>query len=132
MLNNFLFFIAGLLTILVPIAIINLRNKFKPAKPEYLRQSYLFFEMKLLMPGLIESYLKRKTQAQSYDFHKPLNYIEMPDQKIYWLNANNIYYAEAGSDGRFNLSEGKRSQMNNLSEKEVVKMLFIYNSLKNG
>jgi hypothetical protein len=56
----------------------------------------------------------------------------MPDNKAYWLDRNKIYYAEIKDDGRFDPMEGKPSEMKNLSEKQLVKMLFIYNSLKNG
>lgn len=132
MLNNFLFFIAGVLTILIPVAIIKLRNRHSRTKGDNIRQSSIFLEMKQLMPDLMDVYLNRETQAQSYEVSKPVNYIEMPDKKIYWLERNTIYYAEAQEDGRYIVSDRKRSNMKNLSQKEVAKMLFIYNSLKNG
>ncbi len=81
---------------------------------------------------MIEAYLNRPTQAQSYDNSRAFKFIEMPDNKAYWLDRNKIYYADIKDDGRFNPKEGKPTEMKNLSKKQVTKMLFIYNTLKNG
>jgi hypothetical protein len=84
------------------------------------------------MPDMINAYLNRPTQAQSYDRTRAFRFIEMPDKRAYWLDRNKIYYADIKDDGRFNPKEGKLTEMKNLSEKQVTKVLFIYNSLKNG
>lgn len=126
------FFFAGVLTTLLIIAIIVKYNKLSRAKTRTLRQSYVFWELKQFMPEIMDAFLNRPTQAQSYDDNRSFRFIEMPDNKAYWLDRNKIYYAEIKEDGRFDPKEGKLSEMKNLSEKQLVKMLFIYNSLKNG
>jgi hypothetical protein len=126
------FFIAGVLTTLTLIAIIKQYNKRNRVKREVVRQSILFWELKQFMPEMMNAFLNRPTQAQDYDINRGFKFIEMPDNKAYWIDRNKIYYAEIKDDGRFNPREGKLSEMKNLSEKQLVKMLFIYNSLKNG
>jgi hypothetical protein len=66
-----------------------------------------------------------------HEDNKTFRYVEMSDQKAYWMDKNKIYYAEV-KDGRFNPATGKPTEMKNLSEKQVNKMLYIFNSLKNG
>jgi hypothetical protein len=126
------FFIAGVLTTLTLIAIIKQYNKRNRVKREVVRQSILFWELKQFMPDMINAYLNRPTQAQSYDRTRAFRFIEMPDNRAYWLDKNKIYYADIKDDGRFNPKEGRPTEMKNLSEKQVTKVLFIYNSLKNG
>jgi hypothetical protein len=126
------FFIAGVLTTLTLIAIIKQYNKRTRVKREVVRQSILFWELKQFMPDMINAYLNRPTQAQSYDRTRAFKFIEMPDNRAYWLDRNKIYYADIKDDGRFNPKEGKPTEMKNLSKKQVTKVLFIYNSLKNG
>jgi hypothetical protein len=125
MLNNLILFLSGVLTTLSLIAIIVKYNKLSRAKTRRLRQSYIFSE-------IMNAFLNRPTQAQSYDDNRSFKFIEMPDKKAYWLDRDKIYYADIKDDGRFDPTEGKPSEMKNLSEKQLVKMLFIYNSLKNG
>jgi hypothetical protein len=132
MLEFSVFFIAGVLTTLALIAIINQYNKRNRVKREVVRQSIIFWELKQFMPDMINAYLNRPTQSQSYDRTRAFRFIEMPDNKAYWLDRNRIYYADIKDDGRFNPKEGKPTEMKNLSEKQVTKVLFIYNSLKNG
>lgn len=132
MLNFFIIFFSGVLTTLLLIAIIVKYNKFSRAKTRTLRQSYVFSELKNFMPEIMDAFLNRLTQAQSYDNNRSFRFIEMPDKKAYWLDRNKIYCADIKDDGRFDPLEGKPSKMKDLSKKEVVKMLFIYNSLKNG
>jgi hypothetical protein len=127
-----LLFFTGVLTTLTLIAIIKQYNKRTRVKREVVRQSILFWELKQFMPDMINAYLNRPTQAQSYDRTRAFRFIEMPDKRAYWLDRNKIYYADIKDDGRFNPKEGKLTEMKNLSEKQVTKVLFIYNSLKNG
>ena len=132
MLNDLILFLSGVLTTLSLIAIIVKYNKLSRAKTRRLRQSYIFSELKNFMPEIMNAFLNRPTQAQSYDDNRSFKFIEMPDKKAYWLDRDKIYYADIKDDGRFDPTEGKPSEMKNLSEKQLVKMLFIYNSLKNG
>jgi hypothetical protein len=129
---DYVIFFAGVLTTLIIIAIIVKHNKLSRAKVSPVRQSIVFWELKQFMPDIMDEFLNRPTQAQSYDSSRSFKYIEMSDNKAYWLDRNKIYYADIKGDGRFNPMEGKPTEMKNLSKKQVVKMLFIYNSLKNG
>lgn len=129
---DYVIFFAGVLTTLSLIAIIVKYNKYSRAKTRTLRQSYVFWELKQFMPEMMNAFLNKPTQAQTYDDNRSFKFIEMPDKKAYWLDRDKIYYAEIKDDGRFNPLEGKPSEMKNLSERQLVKMLFIYNSLKNG
>jgi hypothetical protein len=129
---DYVIFFAGVLTTLALVAIIKQYNKRSRAKTEPIRQSIIFWELKQFMPDMMHAFLNRETQAQSYDRNRSFKFIEMPDNKAYWIDRNKIYYADINDDGRFNPNEGQLSEMKNLSEKQLVKMLFIYNSLKNG
>lgn len=126
------FFVLGVLTTLAIVAIIVKYNKPRAVKAKPVRQSIIFWELKQFMPDIMDAFLNKLTQAQNYDNNRGFRFIEMPDNKAYWIDRNKIYYADIKDDGRFNPKEGKLSEMKNLSEKQLVKMLFIYNSLKNG
>jgi hypothetical protein len=132
MLNNLFLFFSGVLTTQALIAIIIKYNKLSRVKTNPVRQSIVFWELKQFMPDIMDAFLNRPTQAQNYDDNRSFKFIEMPDKKAYWLDRDKIYYADIKDDGRFDPTEGKPSEMKNLSEKQLVKMLFIYNSLKNG
>lgn len=127
---NYLIFFAGVLTSITILVIIKKYNKRSRANRLVIRQSDVLLIAKNLFP---ESFSGRNyySQALSYEDNKTFKYIEMPDNKVYWLDKNNIYCADI-KGGRFNPAEGKLTEMKNLSEKQVNKVLFIYNSLKNG
>jgi hypothetical protein len=55
----------------------------------------------------------------------------MPDKKVYWMDRN-IFYCADVSGGRFNPKEGKPLKIKNISEKEINKLLYIINSLRDG
>jgi hypothetical protein len=125
------FFAAGALTILILIAILKQYNKRRRAKRMVINQSSMFLLIKNFLPelGFTDRYLH--TQSFMHEDTKTFRYVEMSDQKAYWMDKNKIYYAEV-KDGRFNPAKGKPTEMKNLSEKQVNKMLYIFNSLKNG
>jgi hypothetical protein len=131
MLNNLLFFVAGLLTTLILIAILKQYNKQRRAKRMVINQSSMFLLIKNFLPELGFNNKYINTQAFVHEDTKTFRYVEMSDHKAYWIDKNKIYYAEV-KDGRFNPATGKPTEMKNLSEKQVNKMLYIFNSLKNG
>ena len=128
---DFIYFFAGVLTTTVFVVIINKYNKRIKAKRTVIRQSSVFMMVKILMPEMIDFYNDKYTQTLSYEDRKTFKYIEMPDNKAYWINKNKIYYAEV-TGGKFSIVKGKPLPMNNLSESQVNKVLFIFNSLQNG
>ena len=125
------FFIAGVLTTLTLIAIIKQYNKRSRAKRILVNQSSMFVLIKNFMPDLLSEMRYKDTQAFLYEDTRTFRYIEMSDHRAYWMDRNKIYYAEI-KDGRFNPATGKPTEMSNLSEKQVNKMLYILNTLKNG
>jgi len=131
MLELLVFFIAGVLTTLTLIAIIKQYNKRSRAKRILINQSSMFLLIKNFMPNLMFDMRYKNTQAYLYEDTRTFRYIEMSDHRAYWIDRNKIYYAEI-KDGRFNPASGKPTEMNNLSEKQVNKMLYILNTLKNG
>jgi len=128
---SFVFFATGVLTTLAIIAIIKQYNKQNRDRQIPVNQSSLFALIKDFMPNLLFDMKNRYTQSLEYEYTKTLKYIEMSDQKAYWIDKNKIYYADI-SNGMFDPAEGKLTEMSNLSEKQVNKVLYIYNTLKNG
>jgi hypothetical protein len=126
-----LLFLAGVLTTLAIIAIIKQYNKRSSDKRIIINQSSLFLLIKNFMPELMFDMKYKETQSLLFEDTRLFKYIEMSDHKAYWMDKNKIYYAEI-KDGIFNPADGKLTEMKNLSEKQVNKVLYIYNSLKNG
>jgi hypothetical protein len=125
------FFFAGVLTTLSIIAIIKQYNKLKHVKKVTVRQSEMFTLIKNFLPEFMFRPIPLDSQSLRYEYDRELTYIEMSDHNAYWIDKNKIYYAEV-TDGRFNPDNARLAEMENLSEKRVSEMLYIYNSLKNG
>jgi hypothetical protein len=53
------------------------------------------------------------------------------DQKAYWIS-NNIFYVGEAVDGKIKPETGVPLDTSNMSKKEIDKMLFILDNLKNG
>jgi hypothetical protein len=124
-------FFAGVLTTLTLIAIIRQYNKLKHVKKIIVKQSEMFMLIKNFLPDLMFYSNQMDSQSFRYEYDREFRYIEMPDHKAYWIDKNRIYYAEV-TDGRFNPDNAMLAEMENLSEKRVGEVLYIYNSLKNG
>lgn len=130
MIEILLSFLAGVLTTLLIKGIIKRHNKNISARDAMVRQSTMYLFVKRFMPGMLEQTYQYQTQALIYDNSKLLNYIEMPDNKVYWINRNIIYYADS-KGGRFDPKQGKTLKTKNITEKEVNKVLYIINTLRN-
>jgi hypothetical protein len=124
-------FFAGVLTTLTLIAIIRQYNKLKHVKKIIVKQSEMFMLIKNFLPEFMFRPIPIDSQSMRYENDRELRYIEMSDHNAYWIDKNKIYYAEV-TDGRFNPDNAKLAEMENLSEKRVSEVLYIYNSLKNG
>jgi hypothetical protein len=124
-------FFAGVLTTLTLIAIIRQYNKLKHVKNVTIKQSEMFMLIKNFLPEFMFKPIPLDSQSLRHEYDRELRYIEMSDHNAYWIDKNKIYYAEV-TDGRFNPDNAKLAEMENLSEKRVSEMLYIYNSLKNG
>jgi hypothetical protein len=53
------------------------------------------------------------------------------DQKAYWIS-NNIFYVGEAVNGKVKPETGQPLDTSNMSKKEIEKMLFILDNLKNG
>jgi hypothetical protein len=53
------------------------------------------------------------------------------DQKAYWIS-NNIFYVGEAVDGKVKPETGQPLDTSNMSKREIDKMLFILDNLKNG
>jgi hypothetical protein len=87
--------------------------------------------IKNFLPEFMFRPIPMDSQSMRYEDDRELRYIEMSDHNAYWIDKNKIYYAEV-TDGRFNPDNAKLAEMENLSEKRISEVLYIYNSLKNG
>jgi hypothetical protein len=87
--------------------------------------------IKNFLPEFMFNPIPIDSQSLRYEYDRELRYIEMDDHNAYWIDKNKIYYAVV-TDGRFNPDDAKLADMENLSEKRVSEVLYIYNSLKNG
>lgn len=129
-------FFAGVLTTLALIAIISIRLYSKKPKDTAttstaMTQSSMFLLIRNFLPDDFARMFETETQAMYFESNKMLNYIEMPDKKVYWIDRNRIYYADS-EGGKFNPKKGKALKIKDLPEKEINKVLYIMNSLKDG
>lgn len=129
--NNIIFFIAGVLTTSTAVAILKRYSKRSRASKTIFTQSLVFFTVKSMMPDLFDFSKDMDTQALGYEDNKTFRYIEMPDERVYWIDRNKLYYVDI-SDGELDFAKGKIAKTKNLSEKEVNRMLQIYSSLMDG
>lgn len=127
----FLFFIAGLLTTLGIIVIINMYKKLNSRVRIVFNQSSIYLAIKSLVPNFMLEDYKNNTQSFIYEDKKVFNYIEMSDNKAYWIDKNRVYCAKI-KDGFFSPDDRELLSMKNLSAKEVNKMIYIFTTLKNG
>jgi hypothetical protein len=129
-------FFAGVLTTLALIVIISIRlhsKRKKNAAPKSIgmTQSSMFLLIKNFMPKDFDRMFEKETQSIYHDSNKMLHYVEMPDKKVYWMDRN-IFYSADISGGRFDPKEGKPLKIRNIPEKEINKLLYIINSLRDG
>jgi hypothetical protein len=122
---------AGALTTLGILAIIKKYNNRKQKKAFFFRQSDNHMLLKFYINIKDISFDKKETQSFMYESTKTFKYVEMPDKKAYWLEKNKVYYTDINS-GFFDPEKGKLLKTKDLSEEEVNKIVFIFNSLKKG
>ena len=133
---DYVIFFAGVLTTLTLIAIISVslhskRSKNTASNSTRMTQSSMFLIVRNFLPNDFTKMFETETQAMYFESTKMLNYIEMPDKKVYWIDRNIIYYADS-EGGKFNPKKGKALKIKDLPEKEINKVLYIMNSLKDG
>jgi hypothetical protein len=77
-------------------------------------------------------YEKPRQQSQSLT-HIEKNTVKVIfiEDKAYWVN-NNIFYCADAIGGNVNIDTTEPIDTNNMSKKDIDKMLFILDNLKNG
>ena len=93
-------------------------------------QSSIHLMIKDFLPKTL--YEKPKQQSQSLK-HIEKNTIKVIfiEDKAYWVS-NNIFYCAEAIGGNVNIESTKPIDTTNMSKKDIDKMLFILDNLKNG
>lgn len=122
-------FIIGCLTSFILIAIINRTKRRIVLKRIGFRQSMLHHIVKDMLPTNAFLSSQKQRQSKKYRSDAVIKVIQAPDNKAYWVQNNIFYYAEV-VNGQFDPTAGKPVDTNNLSRKEIDKLLFILDNLK--
>jgi hypothetical protein len=120
------------LTILVTssILIIVVKGKRKYFAKIVYTQSSIHQVIKNLLPKDLFDLPKVNSQARKHVEKNTVKVMIVEDQ-AYWVHNNMFYVAEA-LDGFVNAETVKPVDTNNMSKRDIDKMLFILDSLKNG
>lgn len=121
-------FIIGCLTSFLLIAIINRTKRRIVLKRIGFRQSMLHHIVKDMLPtnAFIDS--QKDRQSKKHRGNAAIKVIQAPDNKAYWVE-NNVFYSAELVNGQFDPSSGKPVDTNNMSKKEIDKLLFILDNL---
>lgn len=94
------------------------------------RQSDIHNIVKHFIPKDLFDEPKRNSQAKKHLSNNSVKVLVMEDQ-AYWVH-NNMFYVAETVDGLVNPETVKPVDVNNMSNRDIDKMLFILDSLKNG
>lgn len=122
-------FIIGCLTSFILIAIINRTKRRIVLKRIGFRQSMLHHIVKDMLPTNAFLDSQKDRQSKKYRGSAAIKVIQTPDNKAYWVENNTFYSAEL-VNGQFDPSSGTPVDTNNMSRKEIDKLLFILDNLK--
>lgn len=122
-------FIIGCLTTLFLVAIIKRTKRRIVLKRIGFRQSMLHHIVKDMLPTNAFLDSQKDRQSKKHRSEAVIKVIQAPDNKAYWVQDNIFYYAEI-VNGQFDPTDGKPVDTNNLSRKEIDKLLFILDNLK--
>ena len=125
------FLVIGCLTTLLVVGILKRRQKRIHLKHIGFRQSMLHHIMKGMIPSNAELNSKKKRQSNVHSKASVVRVIRTPDSKAYWVEDNIFYYADV-VDGQFDPNAKIAVDTSDLSKKEINKLLFILDNLKNG
>lgn len=133
----FLIFFLGVLTGLALTVIIIQSNKSKTVlveEPEVeeefdivMRQSLMFRISEML------NYMREETLTQSQLYSEPtkVRFVQTPDDKVFWIEENKLFWAEVSFDG-FDSKTKQPAKTEDLTEEEMENLLIILNILQNG
>lgn len=122
--------LTAVLTSIFLAVILNRKHRSKLKKISF-SQSALHMIVRDMLPSNHELKSKIATQAKLHMDKSTVKVIRTPDNKVYWVENNNFYFAEI-VDGEFNTNSGQLINTENLSKKEIEDLLFILDNLKNG
>ena len=124
------YFVAIGLTFCFTYYIIYRGRKFKVFKGIRYSQSSIHLMIKDFLPKTL--YEKPRLQSQSL-IHLEKNTVKVIfiEDKAYWVS-NNIFYCAEAIGGNVNIDTTEPIDTNNMSKKDIDKMLFILDNLKNG
>lgn len=94
------------------------------------RQSSIHMMIKDFLPKTLYEKPVQKSQALKHVEKSSIKVIFI-DGKAYWV-ANSIFYCADAIGGNVDTDSTKPVDTNNMSKKEIDKMLFILDNLKNG
>lgn len=116
-----------LTTVNVAAIIVRRKRKLNIGKLSF-TQSSIHNVIKDLLPSnsdLREPYV---SQAKKHNKEKKIKVVYTPDQKAYWVSHNTFYCADL-IDGRLDPSTGKPINTDDLSKKDLERLLFILDNL---
>ena len=118
------------LTLCLSLYILNKGRKFKTFPKIVYSQSSIHMMIKDFLPKTL--YEKPRQQSQSLN-HVEKNTIKVIfiEDKAYWVS-NNIFYCAEAIGGSVNIDTTEPIDTANMSKKDIDKMLFILDNLKNG
>lgn len=106
------------------------RLKMKSGGHQVRTQSYIHYMIKDLIPSAMFKKPEMITQSRKYS-QKNLLQVIISDGKAYWTK-NNVFYIADTVDGRIVQDSIKPLDTENLSKKELDKLLDILDTLKKG
>lgn len=124
-------FILGCLTTIVAIGILN-KSKNKSRKRQiFMRQSTFYSIIKSIAPDSTKLLAKKDSQSQLHKSRNVFKVLQTSENKAYWVKDNTFYYADI-VDGEFDPTAGIPIDTSDISKKDLDKLLFILDNLKNG
>ena len=120
------------LTLLVSWSIIKISNKKRMMflKKHKYRQSYIYEIVKDIIPKQVFDKPKVITQSEKH-IQKNMLKVVITEGKAYWI-LNNVFYTANAINGRVDEETIKPLDIENMSTKELDKMLSILDDLKQG
>lgn len=94
------------------------------------RQSNIHLMIKDLLPKSLYEKPKKPSQALKH-VEKSTIKVLFVENKAYWVS-NNIFYCADAINGNVDMDSTKPIDTTNMSKKDIDKMLFILDNLKNG
>ena len=96
-----------------------------------MRQSTFYGAIKSIIPESAKLIAKKDTQSQLHKSRNVVRVLQTSDNKAYWVKNNTFYYADI-VNGEFDPNAGIPIDASNISKKDLDKLLFILDNLKNG